>query len=208
MALLRFLFFTLSLLSASETAFGITYFYTGPPYTEILQDENPPAGSYELGQSVTGYMTLSAPLAPNLSEVEISDLVVDFEFNDGRNTISKPAPTEYFQVTTNSYGELTGWYVIVAKNPIPVLKGDTVIDISLYRGVGDNYDFNIVRTGECVAPEIGDCTQAKVDSAANFGDGGEFIMTRQVPIPVPLFAHFLLGIFVFRCAMVFFPAAN
>src|SRR5688572_19316991 len=62
--------------------------YDGRNFNDFTH-QTPPADAYTNLMSVDGYFTLNDPLLPNLSQVLITGSVLDFSFNDGRNTLSK-----------------------------------------------------------------------------------------------------------------------
>jgi hypothetical protein len=62
---------------------------------------------------VTGYFTLSAPLAAN-SSANIAASILDWSFSDGRNTLTKAGQTSYpdrFYISTNAAGTIYAWTI-------------------------------------------------------------------------------------------------
>ena len=89
------------------------YTYTGNPYT-FIQDLDPPAGTYNNSEKITGSFTVNNPLGANLNLVDITGPVQSFSFFDGRNTITDQNFTfADFVVSTDASGALTAWNIDV-----------------------------------------------------------------------------------------------
>jgi hypothetical protein len=93
-----------SLIAASGAATAqVTYHYSGSHFATA-------EGLYTTRDSVQGSLTLSSPLAANLSQVTITPSA--FSFSDGVGTIANSSVgvfNNYFKVSTNSAGQITAW---------------------------------------------------------------------------------------------------
>jgi len=98
----------------------VTYYYTGDNFTVF--GTKPIGGattygssSYNSSDSVTGWMSFSAPLAANS---DISPDPTDFSFSDGQQTINGTdvangtAELGGFEFLTGSDGSILDWYII------------------------------------------------------------------------------------------------
>lgn len=74
---------------------------TGPTY---------PCASFTTAMGVSGSFTVSAPLAANLSDVEIGGQISAYQFSSGLHTVSSTHPNSRlstFRVTTDASGRIT-----------------------------------------------------------------------------------------------------
>jgi hypothetical protein len=87
-----------------------TYQYIGNPFTTLT----PPL---ELADSVSGTITLSSALAPNLVDSNALLLVTAFEWTDGVRTFQFPGDSfafADFHVSTDGSGNITQWFASFA----------------------------------------------------------------------------------------------
>ncbi len=90
-----------------STAGAITYTYTGKPFINFFSATCPQRCG------ISGFFTLSAPLAPNLPLTNLVPL--QFTFTDGLITIDStnaatgPFGSSNFSVTTDALGAINGW---------------------------------------------------------------------------------------------------
>lgn len=86
------------------------YAYVGNPYSGVNDAPTVP-GSYTTSMFVSGSITLSAPLAPNLVNATLVPL--DFSFSDGRRTATpgNVVVAQFTDFSTDALGELTTWRV-------------------------------------------------------------------------------------------------
>lgn len=90
-----------------------TYSYTGNNFTTI-NDSGLSPGSYDTGMSVSGTITLTAPLASNLANADISASVISFSFTDGRQTFTEAdslASANFWSFSTDGTGAITAWLI-------------------------------------------------------------------------------------------------
>jgi hypothetical protein len=93
---------------ASVQADPITYVYTGNPFNDWT-------GPYSTSDFVTATVTLSSPLAANLSLTGVTPLT--FSMSDGVQTItSGNAVGSAFQFATGPTGAITNWDIEVTSN--------------------------------------------------------------------------------------------
>ena len=102
------LFATLLGLLHSPTLWGQAkaYIYTGPVWESFDNFKEPcaagPCANYPMGSRATGRFTTAAPLASNLTPVNILPQVISFSFSDGLNT--------YSSIDPNVRGECYCWH--------------------------------------------------------------------------------------------------
>ena len=115
-------------------AYATTYTYTGDNFTEAT----PP---YTTSMKVTGTMVTSSPI-PSNSEVDISDILVSWSFNDGVQTISSSNGELNLNfpplVLTNEQGDIIDSFLVFFSSPIADDAGETdaYIGIVFARSVG------------------------------------------------------------------------
>jgi hypothetical protein len=89
----------------------VVYDYTGQPFTQV-------SGPYTTTDSVTGSITVSSPLAANLTsfDLDFSTGLVAYSFSDGVQTISSSttsvAPVNFI-ISTGPTGAFTAWQIRV-----------------------------------------------------------------------------------------------
>ena len=99
------------LMAVAGPALGTTYHYEGPTYNVRTGYTEPcsggPCADYAFAMRVSGSFTTAAPLAPNLSKVDIVALVTSYTFSDGIHTYSSSNGSSwlvYFDASTNASG--------------------------------------------------------------------------------------------------------
>jgi hypothetical protein len=105
------LFFAIVIIAAqlSQPMFAtpITYTYTGNPFTFVQ-------GAYTTSDKVTGSVTLSSPLVPNMVLTMVTPLA--FSFFDGFQTFTNSnADIVSISFATGPTGAITQWDAVVAK---------------------------------------------------------------------------------------------
>lgn len=104
-------------LSTSASAVAI-YSYTGNPYTTIF------GSMYTSSMYVTATMTLSNPIAPNQSKVDLLPELISLTMFDGVQTLdsSNLSLNRIAVASTDSAGKMTDWQVwlFVAGGPIGI----------------------------------------------------------------------------------------
>lgn len=198
--------------SVASAATTTTYNYAGQPYTLFHNHTTCTLGTcvdYSTSMRVTGSFTVSTPLAPNLSHVDISTSanLLSWTFFDGVNTISSTTPNAYiypgiFQVSTDALGNVTSATDIVVGDFIgSVGIGSRVNAI----GVGDdapgdyglNNDSCNVVTGNACTNETSD---TNASSGLNFIAGAW--TTPLMPLTVPALSPTTLLILIAACGVV------
>lgn len=93
---------------------SVTYTYTGLDFTSV-------DGPYTTSDSVTGSITLDAPLADDLTGLT-AIAPASFSFTDGVDTITNTTPdltADLIEVETNPTGDITGWYIYLGDQTSP-----------------------------------------------------------------------------------------
>ena len=102
----------LGLLGLTAPAFSdVMYTYTGPNFTTVW-------GAYTTSDHISGYFTVTTPLAP--SKIVSMIPIASFSFNDGVETLTNTTPN-LIQIeddfTTNASGAITAAdFIIIAGN--------------------------------------------------------------------------------------------
>lgn len=76
--------------------------------------------SYSAADGASGTITLSAPLAPNLTNADFGPLVTGYSLSDGQQSYNLTAPAQTIQqaiVSTNGAGAITAFTFWVVKTP-------------------------------------------------------------------------------------------
>lgn len=112
-------------------AVPMTYVYTGHRFTNVT-------GDYTRRDRVTGSVTLSSPLEPNMILTDVTPLA--FSFSDGHQTRTLPTTEDFvFAFATGRTGAITEWIV-----------GMLVVDASIGTfnvGSGDHFASDIASFG-------------------------------------------------------------
>lgn len=175
------------LASMSEAA-TVTYTYTGNNFTNFTPDTPLVPGSYDSSMRISGFVTLNAPLAPNLvaSTSDADNVIasaVDFSFNDGRQTFDTAdfglVGAAVISFSTDALGTITGWKVQFDRRASATNLGD------IAGGFGsDSSSFDAGTLGICASQPT--CT--------NFPSEGFFVSTPGfwtvskdglTPVPLP-----------------------
>ena len=112
---------------------------------------------YSTTDEGTGSFTVSAPLAANLSNTDISTAVTNFSFSDSHNTYSNSDPKvriNVFSVTTDSSGALTSWRIGLQRYPNLASIGQRVdtFFIAPFPPIGDFFENNDLCTAQGATP--------------------------------------------------------
>jgi hypothetical protein len=110
-AILTALVCAISILSSAPAvkADSVTYTYTGTAYTNCYGSSAPSSGPCTEQQTIT--FTLAAPLAPDLTQDNISASITSFSLSDGTGLVITQAddPEFGFAVDTDASGNITEW---------------------------------------------------------------------------------------------------
>jgi MYXO-CTERM domain-containing protein len=174
------------------------YSYTGMNYTSLSDNGSVP-GAYTTSMDVSGYFTLSTPLAAN-SSGNIAGSILDWSFSDGRNTLTKAGQTSYpdaFYISTNAAGAIYAWIVnlqAVANNQFNASTTDPNMfsDGSSTGGFDDAYT-----TGTCLSfNSSSGCANYNAD-IASVGQAGIWAVTTVAvaePASLPIMAAGMGGL--------------
>jgi len=188
-----------AVLISAPQARAITYIYTGPDFTSIV-NQDPPAGTYTTSMSVSGNFTLAAPLGDNFSGFVTP---TSFSFFDGRNTITDASSfvSSNFDLTTDGSGNIVQWHVFVSIFPTPLAVGTQIDEInSTSLAFGGSFTPGDQATIiQCTTVFTGGCSGS--NDIANtistfFAVGSWSSNTAATPLPaaLPLFATGLGGL--------------
>jgi hypothetical protein len=164
------------LFGGSEAGAITTYTYTGNNFGAIF-DQDPPAGTYTTSMNVSGFFTLSSPLAENLPGSFITPL--SFSFFDGRNTFTNTTPNTIsdFLFQTDAFGNISSWTVFLQTQ-----SGQSRFEIISSTDI-DTFGFFDLAT---IIMLVG------TDEGVSFRAPGQWSVTTtpEVPLPaaLPLFA--------------------
>lgn len=105
----KFLVSLVALLATASAFAATTYTYTGVAYTVI-------SGAFTTSMLMTGSFTTTTPLAPNLSDANITGLVTTYSFSDGVNSyVSSDTNARIFafRVSTDASGTIINWDIVL-----------------------------------------------------------------------------------------------
>ena len=143
------------------------YAYTGNPYT---------FAGFGLTTSdfISGTVSLSVPLGPNLVAANVTGLITDYSFTDGLNVIDSTTTTPGFLVTTDSTGAIIEWNftawsgifltpqvetrkVLAGLSPFGTVPGTSdLASLAFFAEIGQNWDNPGIWSGpQAAIPEPG-----------------------------------------------------
>ncbi len=96
----------------AQAGASVVYTYIGNNFTSFF-DQTPPSGSYDASMKVTGSITLANALAPGFFN-DLSSLVLDFSFSDGRGTLDKSNSlfrAKFLQFQVDGSGNIRSWSI-------------------------------------------------------------------------------------------------
>jgi len=155
------------------------YTYTGNAFNSFSGSDVCTGGVGEC--AIQGSFTLSARLAPNLSDVAITPL--SFTFTDGNVTITNltvstdPTAPFAFYVSTDSTGAIDGWQTVLANDPYPQSFGTAYAFLETCQNLGCTNTGGGIDTSQYGLEFIGGYTQAVV-----LNDAGSWSVS---PTPEP-----------------------
>jgi hypothetical protein len=183
-AVLLFFLATLIYLAGTASALAI-YTYEGHDFSVVANDTSVPGvpgGTYTTSMSVTGSITLSEPLPPDMLSLDLSGSVVAYSFTDGRQTLThlnSVVPGGMF-VATDAAGNIWEWAFHLWQfgfQPIPQagdIRREIVTSWLAFSGE------DVGQIEECVVPTGSVCTETSVDLARNVNLPGTWSV---VPTP-------------------------
>ena len=174
-------------ITVSPAVASVVYAYTGNLFNSFTDPS-----SYDTSMSVTGTLTLAAPLDANLSQSVV--MPSSFSFNDGINTITDDFATHsFFEFSTDQAGEITSWVVLLRQGSL-VGAGeieDEIFSRWVTGPVGQD-DGNILTCDE-FDEEFFDCTVVSFDTGASITQPGVWTVV-PAPAALWLFGSGLLGL--------------
>jgi hypothetical protein len=155
-----------STISIGPAQGGTVYTYTGNPY-EVFINLDPPSGEFTTEMKVTGSFTLAGTLGAG----DITADVLNFSFDDGRNTISDSnADFKLFQFIFDPSGNLRGWRIQLQTAAFTAVDQQrAIIDISW--NTAQQGDLGILE--QCI--NFPACTNGITDPNLRFDQGRSFV---------------------------------
>jgi len=179
-----------SLLNAPQAGAVTIYSYTGPNFTNIIDDITRVPGTYTTNMNVSGSFTVQDPLPALMPLTLINASVVSFSFFDGRNTITEALSSLFtFRVETDQNGQFSHWIITIFQNPFYGLGEQRfTIGTSNNGGFGSGVDQASIEL--CEQPATPSCLSLGSTDAASvgFAHGTWSSATTPVPAALPLFA--------------------
>ena len=150
------------------------YVYTGNNFNAFI-DFPQLAGSYTEAMSVTGSFTVNAPLGP-MPLTDISGLVTNFSFSDGRNTNTETnTVATTIQVITDGAGQISDWFISTTSGSTS-LTGDQQFTIDTSSLTSS--DSGLIE--ECIADDGATCLGTIFDRGRILNSPGSWSI---VPVP-------------------------
>lgn len=120
--------------AGTAAAQATTYTFQSPLYTTIFNSGGCTVGecaAYTAAQRATVALTFAAPLAPNLTNADVSALVTIFTADDGVRTTTGPSAQSAIseaRATTDGAGTVTDFLVWIQRTPGPPYTVNTPAD--------------------------------------------------------------------------------
>lgn len=185
--LILFLIFTVGSSHAYATAI---YNYVGQNFTIISPDSSLPAGTYDTSMQVSGWFSV-AEILPTTGVVStIEHLLLDFEFSDGRNILTKSnSVISSFAVTIDASGKISKWNIFLSQDwPNPDVVGGQWKQITTsgaYSGGLSSSDTGTI--SQCLTvflpPPDTYCSSTSTEHALSQNRPGTWAVNNVVPIP-------------------------
>ena len=197
--IIAFLTFAAASVQAQET----TYRYEGANYTSVSFVAPCPVGvncqEYTTSMRLSGTLTLSEPLQPNITNVDVTSRIVRFNFTDGINTFSSSSPgsgVNNLTVSTDSAGKIqvtpSNFYFLAYR----FLDGNMQVNVGerlsvIQIGAAQNNNGMLqdsLNNGECNSVNSnGGCASVLINSQgssyASVNDGGTWSTVSTSAIP-------------------------
>jgi hypothetical protein len=179
-------------LSLATAKANTIYTYAGNNFT-VTQDNTPPDGTYDTSMRVTAWFELASPLAANLPYQNINPAVLNFSFNDGRNTLTPANSQVTVNLSTNNGGNIDAWSVEAVSSPV-TLVGQQQFNIRTTNAFGSVVDRATIFQCTIVGP-FG-CADGSADIAQNSLNPGVWTSGETHAVPVPIAGAGLPGLLV------------
>ncbi len=186
----------LLVLSTSLNAAQVRYSYQGQDlsYRGLLSADAPLPGSANL-TGIVGYFELSNALAPNLSMFALNG-ISSFAFTDGVTMLSDAvASIDAFQVSTDSFGNLTEWQLLLI-NPIAGTQTDDHIAMRTSSANSGSSSFAVYDSTDYFAGMalIGTESRPVIKRATSESSGQWSVSVVPLPTAAWLFGSALIGL--------------
>lgn len=174
---------------APQAIAAATYTYSGPTF----YNANAP---YTNEQNITGSFTVASPLAPNLSNADISANLVALSFSDGQATRTLADSVLCgFEVSTDAGGNISGHAIWLRQSNTTAMQNQHNIEIyDPSKGVTDQAGFGALGGTTCAPTAL--------DPFANSSDGTGFWAAnggtqRSIPLNASWALVLMLGLLGF-----------
>jgi hypothetical protein len=118
----------------------VVYDYEGNLF-DTIQDQTPPAGSYEISMRVEISLTFAQPIPPDTPLTDFSSKVLAFRFEDGRHVITDATGGKLVglqHLATDAEGSIDEWIVQVTDPATsPTIPGEPFVGISATHSIED-----------------------------------------------------------------------
>jgi len=109
-----------------------TYTFQSQPFEDVF-------GTYSTGQNLTGSITLSEPLAPNIT-ANVNSILVSYSFSDGVVTLDNTNSeiVNGIDLITDAFGGIQSYAMTFWESPLATSDGEifTGMDVSFFPGIG------------------------------------------------------------------------
>lgn len=200
--------------AGQAAAQATTYNFTGGLYDVVNNNTTCTVGdcaTYTTAQQPTASITFAAPLAANLTNVDVSAQVTSFTFNDGGGTPVTTGPgatgsIHLLLVSTNGAGALIGYNFVLERTPGPPYSVGSFVDpnsrISLLQigSLGSSTQANLVctvRAPNAAGSSAGNCAAGAVDTnVSNSSSSAPSTFTVTSLATVPTLSEWAMILFV------------
>lgn len=187
-----------------------TYSYTGGFYLSggiinYVDDVGPgfaPAitGTYEVGQQVTGWLTLPYEIAPNTTDLDVKFDVFNYSFSDGRDTMTMgDSIITWARFSTDANGDITAGEFEIQSIPIVSFESPTTFGTQTNRinaGSSSSGGVRFICGQDTCINSSAILPQGSIDVGASSQPGTWSSAPAVVPLPagLPLLAAALGGL--------------
>jgi hypothetical protein len=183
-----FLLVSALVLGTPQAKADAIYSYVGNDFTII--ENSTPSGSFTTSDSVSGSFSLASPLAANLNDFTISN-VLSFSFSNGPHTFTESTAdlrVATFSVSTDASGNIINWQIEIGTNfSSSSIGGQRAGLITNHLSNGASRDEG----------EVDECTTLTCNVVSDFGirDFNPGIWTESTPgVPGPIAGAGLPGL--------------
>jgi hypothetical protein len=168
---------------------AVVYTYTGPVFSTIGPDDVTIPGTYNSSMSISGSFTVAMALTASPGLVDISGILLDFSFSEGRNpplTLATTGNLIDFEVRADGGGNIIEWNILMQPQPATSLAADEIGYTIQSLTSGD-----FAATFRCVIA-IANCTTF-VSEFASVNQAGSWGQTSISEVPLPATLPLMAG---------------